>query len=97
MTDMQTPQAAAGAPTPSLISTTLIIYGLYGAAAVIALAGHGFPPIWPLGGIVGLVAIIMAHVKRGGGSPVDMLLRSPTLWLCGLGWLAATLWSLRWL
>jgi len=64
MTDMQTPQATAGAPTPSLISTTLLIYALYGAAAVIALAAHGLVLIAPLGGIVGLVAIIMAHVKR---------------------------------
>jgi len=38
----------------------------------------------------------MAHVKRAGGSPVDMVLRTPTLIIAGLGWLAATLWSLRW-
>jgi 4-hydroxybenzoate polyprenyltransferase len=38
----------------------------------------------------------MAHVQRAGGSPVDMLLRSPTLLLAGVGWLGATLWSLNW-
>lgn len=38
----------------------------------------------------------MAHVNRGAGSsPVDMLLRSPTLIATGIGWLAATTWSLR--
>ena len=39
----------------------------------------------------------MAHVKRGGGSPADMLLRSPTLLVAGVGWLGATLWSLHWM
>ena len=39
----------------------------------------------------------MAHVQRAGGSPVDMLLRSPTLLLAGVGWLGATLWSLHWM
>lgn len=38
----------------------------------------------------------MAHVKQGAGaSPVDMLLRSPALIATGVGWLAATTWSLR--
>lgn len=89
MTDIQTPQTAAGAPASSLISTTLLIYALYGAAAVIALAGHGFPPIWPLGGIVGLVAIIMAHVKRGDAAGT---------WLAShYRWLIRTFWfSVLW-
>ena len=91
MTDMQTPQAAAGAPTPSLISTTLIIYGLYGAAAVVALAAHGFPPIAPLGGIVGLVAIIMAHVKRGDAA--GTWLASHYRWLIRTFWFSV-LWGL---
>ena len=37
----------------------------------------------------------MAHVNRAGGSPVDMLLRSPTLIIAGLGWLGAIIWSVK--
>lgn len=35
-------------------------------------------------------------VNRSGGSPVDSLLRSPTLIFAGFGWLCATLLSLKW-
>jgi len=35
-------------------------------------------------------------VDRSGGSPVDSLLRSPTLIFAGLGWFCATLLSLKW-
>ncbi len=88
MIDVQA-SPAPGAPAPSLISTTLIIYGLYGLAAVIALAAHGFPPIAPLGGIMGIVAIIMAHVKRGDAAGT---------WLAShYRWLIRTFWfSVLW-
>jgi uncharacterized membrane protein len=78
-----------GAPSPSLISTTLIIYGLYGLAAVLALAAHGFPPIAPLGGIAGILAIIMAHVKRSEAAGT---------WLAShYRWLIRTFWfSVLW-
>jgi uncharacterized membrane protein len=78
-----------GAPTPSLITTTLVIYALYGLAAVLALAAHGFPPIAPLGGIAGIVAIIMAHVKRSEAAGT---------WLAShYRWLIRTFWfSVLW-
>ncbi|TMG82721.1 MAG: hypothetical protein E6H78_14070 [Betaproteobacteria bacterium] len=89
MTDVPGIQATPGVPTPSLISTTLLIYALYGAAALIALAAHGFPPIAPLGGIVGIVAIIMAHVKRADAAGT---------WLAShYRWLIRTFWfSILW-
>ena len=89
MTDVPTSQAAPGTPTASLISTTLFIYALYGAAAVIALAAHGFPPVAPLGGIAGIVAIIMAHVKRSDATGT---------WLAShYRWLIRTFWfSFMW-
>jgi uncharacterized membrane protein len=84
MTDVPTSQAAPGVPTASLISTTLFIYALYGCAAVIALAAHGFPPVAPLGGIAGIVAIIMAHVKRADAAGT---------WLAShYRWLIRTFW-----
>jgi uncharacterized membrane protein len=78
-----------GAPPASLISMTLIIYGLYGVAAVLSLAASGLPVIWPLGGIVGIVAIIMAHVKRSEAAGT---------WLAShYRWLIRTFWfSMLW-
>jgi uncharacterized membrane protein len=89
MTDTPAPAGPNGAPTPSLISTTLVVYVLYGVAAVVALAAHGFPPVAPLGGIVGIVAIVMAHVKRGDAAGT---------WLAShYRWLIRTFWfSVLW-
>ena len=86
---MSDTQAPASGPAPSLITAALVVYGLFGLAAVIALASHGFPPIAPLGGIAGIVAIIVAYVKRSeaGGT-----------WLAShYRWLIRTFWfSLLW-
>src|SRR5258708_10744552 len=89
MTDVPTSQATPVTPTPSLISTTLFIYALYGAAAVIALAAHGLPAVAALGGIAGIVAIIMAHVKRSDAAGT---------WLAShYRWLIRTFWfSFMW-
>jgi uncharacterized membrane protein len=86
MTDLPAPPAA---PSASLISTTLLVYALFGVAAVVALLAHGFPPVAPLGGIVGIVAIILAHVKRGD---------SAGTWLAShYRWLIRTFWfSVLW-
>src|SRR5438094_5597635 len=54
----------AGVPAASLITATLIVYALFGVAAVTALVSSGFPLIAPLTGIVGIIAIILAYVKR---------------------------------
>jgi uncharacterized membrane protein len=84
MSDTQAP-----VPPQSLITATLIVYGLFGAAAVVAVASHGFPPIAPLGGIVGIVGIIMAYVKRS---------EAAGSWLAShYRWLIRTFWfSLLW-
>jgi uncharacterized membrane protein len=76
-------------PSPSLISTTLLVYALFGVAAVVALLAHGFPPVAPLGGIVGIVAIILAHVKRSDAAGT---------WLAShYRWLIRTFWfSVLW-
>ena len=86
---MSDTQAPAAVPPASLITATLIVYILFGAAAVIAIVSHGFPPISPLGGIVGIVGIIMAYVKRGEATGT---------WLAShYRWLIRTFWfSLLW-
>ena len=80
MTDAPAP----GSPSPSLISTTLLVYALFGVAAVVGLVSSGFPLIAPLMGIVGIVAIILAYVKRGEAS--GTWLESHYRWLIRTFW-----------
>jgi decaprenyl-phosphate phosphoribosyltransferase len=74
---------------------TIIGYALYSMEAQVLLPNRKFAAL-PFVVFGVLDYLRMAHVKRAGGSPVDMVLRAPTLLLAGLGWLVATVWSLRW-
>jgi uncharacterized membrane protein len=69
-----------GAP----VSAGLLAYALFGAAAVVALVSSGFPVAAPLMGIVGIVGLIVAYVKRdeARGTWVESHLR----------WLIRTFW-----
>jgi uncharacterized membrane protein len=67
-----------------LISTTLLVYALFGVAAVVGLVSSGFPLIAPLMGVVGIVAIILAYVKRGEAS--GTWLESHYRWLIRTFW-----------
>jgi uncharacterized membrane protein len=89
MTDTPAPPGANGAPSPSLISMTLVVYALFSVAAVAGLASSGFPLIAPLMGIIGIIAIILAYVKRGDAAGT---------WLAShYRWLIRTFWfSLLW-
>jgi uncharacterized membrane protein len=75
---------APGVPSASLISTTLLVYALFGVAAVVGLASSGFPLVAPLMGLVGIVALIIAYVKRAdaGGT----WLQSHYRWLIRTFW-----------
>ena len=55
------PAAAAGEPP---IGAGLLAYALFGTAAVIALASHGFPFFAPLLGLIGIAGLVVAYVKR---------------------------------
>jgi uncharacterized membrane protein len=89
MSDAAVPPVANGAPSPALISMTLVIYALFGVAAIAGLASSGFPLIAPLMGIVGIIAIILAYVKRADAAGT---------WLAShYRWLIRTFWfSLLW-
>ena len=90
MIDPSVPETSATpSPSASLISTTLLIYALFGVASVIALFSHGFPLVAPLMGIVGIVALVLAYVKRGDAAGT---------WLAShYRWLIRTFWfSLLW-
>ena len=77
------------APSASLISTTLLVYALYGIAAVFGLMSSGFPLIAPFFGVLGIVAVIIAYVRRGEAAGT---------WLAShYRWLIRTFWfSLLW-
>ena len=78
-----------GSPAPSLVTTTLIVYVLYAIAAVVPLLAHGFPLVLPLFGVIGIVGVIIAYVKRGEAAGT---------WLAShYRWLIRTFWfSLLW-
>ncbi|HET9763343.1 MAG TPA: hypothetical protein VFR50_07495 [Casimicrobiaceae bacterium] len=78
------PSPAPGMPGQSLISITLVIYLLFGIAAVVPLLAHGFPLILPLFGVLGIVAVIIAYVKRSDAAGT---------WLAShYRWLIRTFW-----
>ncbi|HSV17664.1 MAG TPA: hypothetical protein VLR71_04585 [Casimicrobiaceae bacterium] len=81
------PETPAGRQPP--VTGTLVVYALFGVAAVAALLSHGLPLIAPLFGLLGLIAIIMAYVQRSdaAGTWVASHLR----WLIRTFW-----WSLLW-
>jgi uncharacterized membrane protein len=78
-------------PSASLISTTLLIYALYGIAAVLGLASSGFPLIAPFFGVLGIVAIIIAYVRRS--ETAGTWLASHYRWLIRTFWFSM-LWAL---
>lgn len=71
---------------------TLIAYALYTMEAEVLIDGREFATL-PFVVFGVLEYLRLAQVRGEGDSPVDLLLRSPVIALCGLGWVAATLWS----
>jgi uncharacterized membrane protein len=80
----QLPPAGAGVPSQSLISTTLVVYALFGVAAVVGLVSSGFPLVAPLVGLIGIVGLILAYVKRGDAA--GTWLQSHYRWLIRTFW-----------
>ena len=76
------------APQPP-ITATLVVYALYGVAAVGALITSGFPVAVPLLGIVGIIGVVIAYIKRDDARGT---------WVAShLRWLIRTFWySILW-
>jgi uncharacterized membrane protein len=93
MADTTAPESplAPGAPSPSLISTTLVVYALFGVAALAALVSSGLVIVAPLMGIIGIVALILAYVKHGEAA--GTWLASHYRWLIRTFWFSF-LWGL---
>ncbi|MHB8493882.1 MAG: DUF4870 family protein [Casimicrobiaceae bacterium] len=78
-----------GASRPLPINAALLVYALFAIAALIGVASHGFPLFAPLLGVVGIVAIIIAYVKRDEAA--GSWLASHFRWQVRTFW-----WSLLW-
>lgn len=76
-----------------MAATTLIAYALYCLEAEVLLPGREFTTL-PLVVFVVLEYLRLVQVEDEGGSPVDLVWRSPLLVLCAAGWGLAALWSL---
>lgn len=70
----------------------LIGYALYCMDAQVLRHGREFASL-PFVVFGVLEYLRLAQVKGEGGSPIDLLLASPALVACGLGWTIASLWS----
>ncbi len=86
----QLPPAGAGVPSQSLISTTLVVYVLFAVAAIAGLVSAGLLST-PLLGLLGLIALIIAYVKRG--EAVGTWLQSHYRWLIRTFWFSV-LWNI---
>jgi uncharacterized membrane protein len=95
-----TVQPAPAAPVTAVeppVSATLLVYVLFAIAAIVGLVGHGMLVGAPLLTLIGIVAVIIAYVKRSDArgtwteSHLTWLIRTfwwSFLWNC-LGWLVA--------
>lgn len=91
MADFPAPEVATRTDlTPDApITATLVAYALFGVGAVAALVSSGFPVALPLFGLLGIVGVIIAYVKRDDAKGT---------WVAShLRWLIRTFWySLFW-
>ncbi|HEY5622687.1 MAG TPA: UbiA prenyltransferase family protein [Gammaproteobacteria bacterium] len=73
---------------------TLISYALYTMEAVVLIPGREFATLpFVVFGVLDYMRV--SHVRKEGGSPVDLIVSSPTIILCGLGWIVAALFSVK--
>ena len=79
------------------VTATLVVYLLFGFAAIAGIVGHGMLVGAPLLTLVGIVAVIVAYITRGDArgtwteSHFSWLIRTfwwSLLWNC-IGWLVA--------
>lgn len=71
---------------------TLMGYALYCMESKVLVPGREFATLpFVVFGVFDYLRI--CHVRKTGGSPVDLLLASPTIMACGAGWIIATMWS----
>jgi uncharacterized membrane protein len=97
MSESSAPQGSpsgAGIPSQSLISTTLVVYALFGVAAIAGLVSAGLLST-PLLGLIGLIGLIIAYVKSGEAA--GTWLRSHFRWLIRTFWFSVLWNAVGWL
>lgn len=73
---------------------TIVAYALYSMEAVVLIEGREFAALpFVVFGVLDVLRV--AHLRKEGGSPVDLLLGSPALITAGVLYLIATIWSLK--
>ena len=91
MADFPAPETVTrtGVTPEAPITATLVAYALFGVGAVATLLSSGFPVALPLFGLLGIVGVIIAYVKRDDAQGT---------WVAShLKWLIRTFWySLLW-
>lgn len=77
-----------------MAAMAMIAYAIYCMEAPVLIAGREFATL-PFVVFGVLDYLRQCQVEDAGGSPVDLLLSSPAIAACGVGWMLATLWSVQ--
>lgn len=89
MADYQVQPTTSNVPATAPISAILAVYVLFGIAAVVGIAGHGMSVGAPLLTLIGIIAVIIAYVKRDDAR--GTWTASHVTWLIRTFW-----WSFLW-
>jgi decaprenyl-phosphate phosphoribosyltransferase len=75
-------------------SMAVVGYALYSMESAVLLPHRKFASLpFVLFGVLDYLRLV--HVRKSGGSPVDLLLGSPGMIVTGVGWLLAIVWSVN--
>jgi len=73
---------------------TVVGYALYSLESPVLVAHRKFASLpFVMFGVLDYLRLV--HVRKSGGSPVDLLLSSPAIIVTGIGWLLAVMWSVK--
>jgi decaprenyl-phosphate phosphoribosyltransferase len=78
------------------ITATMAVvgYALYSMEAAVLIPARKFASLpFVMFGVLDYLRL--AHVHKRGGSPVDLVLGSPAMFITGLGWLLSVIWSVK--
>jgi 4-hydroxybenzoate polyprenyltransferase len=73
---------------------TVVGYALYSLESAVLQPDRKFATL-PFVMFVVLDYLRLVHVRKSGGSPVDLVLASPGMLVAGVGWVLSVLWSIK--
>jgi len=75
-------------------SMCVVGYALYSMESAVLMPDRKFASLpFVLFGVLDYLRLV--HVRKGGGSPVDLVLASPGMFATGIGWLLSVAWSVK--